>query len=266
MTNDKKKLQLDRPLVAFDLETTGLNVKEDRIVEISCVKILPNGDREIKTRRLNPEHPISAEATEVHGISDEDVANEPTFRQVGRSLYDFLEGCDLTGFNLTSFDLPILAGELGRLDLEFPGPGIRVIDSRRIFIAKEPRTLQAALNFYCGRELEDAHTAEADAIAAADVLFAQVVRYDDIPNDPDGLDEFCHPDRKDWVDVAGKMLWKNGEVVLSFGKYKGKTLRGLVESDRGYLAWVVKADFPADVVQVIREALDGTFRSPPAAA
>lgn len=266
MAGNKSRLRLERPLVSFDLETTGLNVQRDRIVEISCVKIYPNGEREVKTRRLNPEQPISAEATEVHGIRDEDVADEPTFEQVGRSLFSFVEDCDLTGFNLSSFDLPILAREFDRLGLGFPAPNTRVVDSRRIFIAKEPRTLQAAFALYCGRELDGAHSAEVDAIAAAEVLLAQIERYPDLPDDLDALDEFCHPNRKEWVDGAGKLQWKDGEVVLTFGKYRGKSLRRLTEEDRGYLEWVAKADFPPDVVQVISDALAGRFRAPPVAA
>ncbi len=266
MMSENNRLKLDRPLVAFDLETTGLNIRSDRIVEISCVKINGDGRREIKTRRLNPEQPISAEAAEVHGIHDADVADEPTFKQVGRSVFDFLEGCDLTGFNLAAFDMPILAREFERIGLSWPARDTRVVDSRRIFIAKEPRTLAAAYTLYCGKSLDDAHSAEADAVAAADVLMAQLERYPDLPTDLDRLDEFCQPNRRQWADATGKLLWKDKEVVIGFGKYRGKTLRNLTKEDRGYLEWVAKADFGADVKEVIKEALAGVFPAPEVAA
>jgi len=162
----ERKLKLTRPLVVFDLETTGRDVTRDRMIEISAVKLLPSGEREVKTRRVNPEMPIAPEATAVHGIRDEDVAQEPTFAKLARSLQAFFADCDVSGFNIERFDLPLLKREFARVGLEFPAGPMGVIDTWRIYVAKEPRNLTAALRYYCSRELMNAHSAEADAIAA----------------------------------------------------------------------------------------------------
>ncbi|MEZ4272039.1 MAG: 3'-5' exonuclease [Myxococcota bacterium] len=256
------RLSLTRPLISFDLETTGLDVREDRIVEISCVKIYPDGQREIRTRRLNPERSISKEAAQVHGITPEDVAEAPTFRQIARSLLRFLEGCDLTGFNLESFDLKLLKHEFARVGLDFPAAEIRIVDSRRIFMAKEPRTLAAAYTLYCGKELDGAHSAEADALAAADILLAQIERYPDLPPSMDALHEFCQPDRSHFVDEQGKLIWRDDCAVLAFGKYRGKPLQRIVTEDPEYLQWVTTSDFPEDTKSVIRQGLAGVFPQP----
>ena len=256
-------IHLERPLISFDLETTGLNIREDRIVEISCVKIGMDGSRDIRTRRLNPCIPISKEASSVHGITDEDVANAPRFEQIARSLYDFLCGCDLTGFNLEQFDLPMLSNEFERVGIEFPDGPIRIIDARRIYMAKEPRTLAAAYKFYCGEDLDGAHSAEADAIAAAEVLLAQVQRYEDLPADIQALHEFCHPQNPDWLDPDGRLLWRDGKVCLGFGKHKHRSLEDLVESEADYLRWIAGANFSDTVVKVIANALDGSFPDAP---
>jgi DNA polymerase-3 subunit epsilon len=255
-----RALQLTRPLVAIDLETTGLDIDQDRIVELSCVKIMPNGDREIRTRRLNPGRPIAPRATAVHGMTDADVADSPTFTHIARSLHAFLAGCDFTGFNFERFDLPILSHEFARAGLAFPDPAARVIDSMRIFVSKEPRTLGAACEFYCDRALESAHSAEADAVAAADVLIAQVARYPDIPNELGALQAYCQPD--DWVDSAGKLRWQDGVAVFAFGKYQGQSLADIAARDADYLRWMAEADFPPQTRDVIRRMLAGDVPAP----
>jgi len=262
--SDSRSLRLSRPLVVFDLETTGLSVTSDRIVEISCVKLLPDGTREVRTRRLNPEQPISPEATAVHGIRDEDVAHEPTFAQVARSLLVFFEGADLSGFNVENFDLPLLAHEFARVGMSFPPKETRVVDAWRIFLTQEPRDLSAAYRFYCQRDLDNAHSAEADAVAAADVLIAQVARYDDLPTDIEALHDFCHPQHPDWLDPQGRIVWRDKGAVLNFGKHRDKTLESLAQTNPDYLRWMASSDFSADVVRIVKAALDGEFPSAPA--
>jgi DNA polymerase III subunit epsilon len=256
-----RKLKLTRPLVIFDLETTGRDVAKDRVVEISIVKLQPNGEREIKTRRLNPEMPISPEATAVHGIRNEDVALEPTFTKVARSLFDFLKNCDLSGFNVERFDIPMLKHEFQRAGLTFPPSPVAVIDTWRIYMNKEPRNLTAAYRHYCARELEHAHAAEADALAAADILEAQVARYDDLPTDMNDLHEYCH---QDWIDPDGRIIWRGEDAVLSFGKHRDRSLRQLVTENPDYLDWMLrKGDFSEEVKHIIHDALRGKFPEPP---
>jgi DNA polymerase III subunit epsilon len=254
-----RTLTLERPLVAIDLETTGLDAAKDRIIEICCVKLFADGSREVRTRRLNPAMPISAEATAVHGIRNEDVAAEPLFEAVAKSLAAYLAGCDLTGFNIEHFDLPLLVREFKRAGMTYPEGPVRVIDSRRIFLTKEPRDLAGAVRFYCGKQLERAHSAEADAIAAAEVLLAQVARYDDLPLSPNELHEFCHPQHPDWLDPDGRLLWQGDKAVLGFGKHKGRSLEAMAAESPDYLRWMAAADFSAEVAGVVKAALRGEF-------
>jgi DNA polymerase-3 subunit epsilon len=245
--------------VVFDLETTGLDVNSDRIVEISCVKMAIDGSRDVRTRRLNPTIPISPAATRIHGISDDDVANEPTFAQLARGLFEFLDGCDLSGFNVEQFDLPLLVREFKRAGMAFPRAPVFVIDSWKIFLRKEPRDLAAAYRFYCGRELVNAHSAEADTVAAAEVLLAQVARYDDAPNDIEGLHAFSHPVHPDWIDPDGKIVWQGDEAALGFGKHRGRSLRSMAQAEPDYLRWMATAQFSDGVVEIVRAALLGEF-------
>lgn len=258
-----EELKLARPLVAFDVETTGLDVNADRIVEISCVKLGVDGSRECRTHRLNPQIPIGADATAVHGISDADVAHEPTFTTLAPTLYEFFDGADLTGFNIEQFDLPLLKREFGRVNITFPAGPVNIIDSWRIFLRHEPRDLRAALRFYCGRDLQNAHSAEADAQAAADILLAQVRRYTDLPRHIDALHAYCHPSNPDWLDPDGKILWRGGHAVLSFGKHKNRPLQTLAEQERDYLQWIAAANFSSHVVDICKAALAGRFPQGP---
>lgn len=254
-----RRLQLERPIVSIDLETTGLDSTKDRIVEISCVKLGVDGRRDVRTRRVNPGVPISAEATAVHGISDADVAHEPTFAQLAKNLLAFLDGCDLTGFNLEHFDLPMLQREFQRVGLQFPSGPVRVVDSRRIVMLKEPRDLRSTYRYYCGKELVSAHSAEADAVAAADILVAQVQRYADLPTTISGLHDFCHPQHPDWIDPDGKVVWKGESAVLAFGKHRDRPLQALAAEVPDYLRWVAGSNFSPEVVAIVSAALRGEF-------
>ncbi len=237
------KLQLTRPLVFFDLETTGTNISNDRIVEISLVKLMPDGQVLEKTRRINPEMHIPEEATAIHHITDEDVAKEPTFRQVANSLAQLLTGCDIAGFNSNRFDVPLLDQEFERAGIDFDISRARMIDVQTIYHKKEPRTLVAAYRYYCGKELEGAHGALADTRATMEVLLAQLERYDDVPTEVGALAEYASANRN--VDIAGRLVFdEKGREVINFGKYKGKLAEEVLAKDPGYYSWIMQGDFP----------------------
>lgn len=236
------KLQLKRPLVFFDLETTGVNITNDRIVEISIVKLMPDGQRTERTRRVNPEMHIPEEATAIHHITDEDVANEPTFRQIAKSLAKMLEGCDLAGFNSNRFDIPMLDQEFQRADVDFDFGRMNFVDVQTIFHKKEPRNLIAAYRFYCDKDLTNAHSANADTMATLEVLLAQLERYEDLPVDIDGLSKFSSQTRN--VDFMGRLIYDDkGREIINFGKYKGQVAEDVLAKDTGYYGWIMKGDF-----------------------
>lgn len=239
------KLQLKRPLVIFDLETTGTNITNDRIVEISLIKVFPDGHTESKTRRINPGMPIPPEATAVHHITDADVANEPTFRQIAKSLAKIFEGCDIAGFNSNRFDVPMLDEEFSRADVQFDFSRVNFVDVQTIFHKKEPRNLTAAYRFYCDRDLTDAHTAQADTQATYEVLLAQLEHYDDLPTDVDGLSKFSSQNRN--VDFMGRLIYDDQDrEVINFGRYKGKLAEEVLRTDPGYFGWISDGDFPSN--------------------
>jgi len=240
------KLNLQRPIVFFDLETTGVQITRDRIVEISILKISPDGERETKTRRINPEMPIPAEASAVHGITDADVADCPTFAQVARSLYAWLEGCDIAGFNSNRFDVPMLVEEFLRAGVAVDFDDRHFVDVQTIFHKMERRTLEAAYKFYCDKTLENAHSAEADTLATFEVLEAQLDRYpEDLKNDIPALAEFSTHGRR--VDFAGSLAYNDkDEIVINFGKYKGVPVTEVFRKDSGYYNWVMGAQFPLE--------------------
>ncbi len=256
-----KNLTLERPLVCFDLETTGTDVREDRIVQLALVRVARDGSRQTLASLVNPERPIPPAATAVHGIRDEDVRDAPRFAELRPRLEEMLADADLLGFNMVSFDLPLLQREIrnsgGELDLS----GRRLLDAMRIFHLKEPRHLSAALRFYCGREMENAHDALADTIATLDVFDAQLARYDDLPRDAAALHELCNPRDDAYLDATRKLRWNDaGEATLGFGKHKGKTLRELARASRDYLEWMLRDDsFSPEVKDILREALGGVF-------
>ena len=246
-------LNLKRPLVFFDLETTGVDTAKDRIVEISMVKVMPNGDEIVRTRRINPQMPIPADATAIHHITDEDVKNEPTFAQIAKSLSQFIEGCDFGGFNSNRFDLPMLVEEFMRAGVEVDFRKRKFVDVQNIFHKMEQRTLVAAYKFYCDKDLEQAHSAQADTMATYEVLKAQLDRYPELQNDIDYLAEFST--RGEAVDFAGRIgLNDKGEEIFNFGKYKGKTLvEVFTKIDPSYYSWMMNGDFPQYTKKIITE-------------
>ncbi|MEP7027179.1 MAG: 3'-5' exonuclease [Candidatus Eisenbacteria bacterium] len=261
-----RPLVLTRPLVYFDLETTGVDPRNDRIVEVSLLKAFPpdadgsTPEPLVRTRRVNPGMPIPPGATAVHHITDADVADEPPFEKVAKSLFDLLQDCDFAGFGVRRYDLPLLAAEFKRADLDFDYRGRHVIDGKDIFHFKEPRTLSAAYALYCGGELKSAHSAEADMLASRDVILAQLERYEDLPTTVEELAAVGAPAADpDAFDSEGKLKWIAGEVVLNFGNSKGKTLRELSSGDRGLLNWILQKDFSDEVKTAVRNALAGRY-------
>lgn len=258
-------LELKNPVVFLDLETTGINIVTDRIVEIALLKIKVNGEEEELIMRINPEVPIPAEASRVHGIYDEDVQNEPTFREVAKKMARFLEGCDLAGFNSNRFDIPLLAEEFLRAEVDIDLKRRKFIDVQAIFHKMEKRTLAAAYKFYCNKELVDAHSAMADTKATYEVLKAQLDRYDGevyedgrgnkstpIVNDVDKLSEFSSYDRN--VDFAGRIVFnEDGVEVFNFGKNKGIPVEQVLEEQPGYFGWILNSEFPLYTKRVLTQ-------------
>lgn len=246
------QLNLKNPLVFFDIESTGLDVSNDRIVEISVVKVFPDGSVETKTRRINPTIPIPAQAQAIHGISDEDVKDCPTFRQVAKSLAQFMSGCDIAGYNSNKFDIPLLSEEFLRADVDFDFRKRNLIDVQNIFHKMEQRTLVAAYRFYCGKELEGAHGAEADTMATYEVLKAQLDRYPELKNDVKELAEFSKNNK--FLDYAGRLaLNEKDEPIFNFGKHKGKSVKSVFEHEPSYYSWMMEGDFTRDTKKVLTE-------------
>lgn len=247
------QLNLRNPLVFFDLETTGINIVKDRIVEISFVKVHPNGKEECKTRRINPEMPIPPESTAIHGITDEDVKDCPTFKEIAKSLAAQIEGCDLAGYNSNRFDIPLLAEEFLRAGVDIDLNKRKFIDVQTIFHKMEQRTLSAAYKFYCDKSLENAHTAEADTMATYEILKAQLDRYpDDLQNDMEFLSKYSSFTNN--VDFAGRMVYnEDGKEVINFGKHKGKLVEEVLKNDPGYYSWIMNGDFPLNTKKVLTE-------------
>lgn len=254
-----ENLNLTRPIVFFDLEATGVAPTRDRIVEISTVKIHPDGRREVASRRLNPTIPIPEGASKVHGITDQDVAREPTFAQIAPALAAFLEGCDLGGYNVTGFDIPMLCEEFKRAGVEFSMAGRRVVDAYNIFTKLYPRTLTAAYKFFCGKDLVDAHGAEADTLATIEVFEGELARHAEIPRDMDELHKFCDNRDPDAIDAARRFKFVDDVPVVNFGKNAGRPLREVAEQDPGFLRWIIRSDFADDVKQIASDALVGKF-------
>ena len=244
------RLKLSKPICFFDLETTGINITTDRIVEISILKVYPNGTEESKTWLVNPEMPIPPEVVAIHGISNEKVANEPTFKEIAKDVYNMIKDADLGGFNSNRFDIPLLAEEMLRADVDFDMKNRVSVDVQTIFHKMEKRTLSAAYKFYCDKNLDDAHSAEADTNATYEVLKSQIERYDDLQNDVKFLAEFSTQRR--FADFAGFISYnKEGEECFSFGKHKGKKVTEVLEKEAGYFGWLLNADFPRYTKKVL---------------
>ncbi len=248
-------LTLKRPLAVFDLETTGTDPQRDKVVEVALVRIDPSGDRKELAFRVHPGRPIPKEATAIHGIRDEDVASAPKFKEIARELLDFMTDSDLAGFNVRRFDVPLLEREFREAGLDLALASRRVVDAMTIFHKKEPRHLSAAVRFFLDRDHDGAHGAEADARAALDVLLAELARYDDLPRTVDALDAWCNPVPEGAIDRGGKFVLKEGEPVFAFGRYNGKPLREVARSQRDYLEWILKQDFPEDARTLVQDAL-----------
>lgn len=243
------KLNLKNPIVFFDLETTGINIVSDRIVEISYLKVFPNGDEESRTRLINPEMPIPAQATAIHGISDEDVKDAPTFKSIAKSLASQIEGCDLAGYNSNRFDIPLLAEEFLRAGVDIDMMKRKFVDVQTIFHKKEQRTLSAAYKFYCDKDLENAHSAEADTKATYEILKAQLDHYPDLQNDIAFLSEFSAFGNN--VDFAGRVIFnEKQQECINFGKYKGRIVEDVLREDPGYYGWIMQGDFPLHTKKV----------------
>lgn len=245
-------LQLTKPLVIFDLETTGINTSKDRIVELYMIKIQPNGSRTDFYQRFNPEMPISAEATAVHGITNEAVANEPTFKQKAHELNQFLMQCDFAGFNSNKFDFPMLVEEFYRVGVEFETLKRKFIDAQRIFHLMEPRNLTAAYKFYCQKDLENAHSAKADTEATWDIIQAQLEHYTQLEKNIDFLHQFSG--QSNLVDLAGRLIYNDKkEPVFNFGKHKGKTVQEVLKIEPNYYEWMMNGDFSAQTKKVLTQ-------------
>jgi DNA polymerase-3 subunit epsilon len=257
-------LKLRKPLAVIDLETTGVNVAKDKIVELCIAKAKLDGTVEVKTKRINPGIPIPLETSLIHGIYDEDVKDAPMFKQIGKAIAQFLEGCDLAGFNSNRFDVPMLVEEFLRIDIEFDTKNRRLIDAQRIFHLMEPRTLSAAYSFFCNKPLENAHSAEVDTLATLEVLCSQVERYEGVKIKNDKGEEY-EPVKNDMdtlhqltsaniVDFAQRMvLNKSGEIVFNFGKHSGKAVKQILKNEPQYYDWMMNSDFPLDTKRKLTE-------------
>lgn len=246
------QLKLKRPIIFLDLETTGVDPAKDRIVEISMIKITPDGTEEIKTKRLNPEMPIPIESSLIHGIYDEDIKDCPTFRNIAKSLQVYVEGCDFAGYNSNKFDIPVLVEEFLRAGIDLDMRKRHLIDVQNIFHRMEQRTLVAAYKFYCKKELDNAHSAEADTIATYEVLKAQLDQYEELQNDVEFLAEFSS--RSQNADFAGRIVFnEKGIECFNFGKHKGRPVAEVFKEEPSYYSWMMNGDFPRYTQKIITQ-------------
>lgn len=250
-------LQLKKPLAFIDLETTGVNPGTDRIVEIAVVKILTDGTRSVKNKRINPEMPIPKGASDVHGITDEMVKNEPTFKQIAQELKQMLDGCDFAGYNSNRFDIPLLMEEFLRAGVEFDMKNRKLLDVQNIFHKMEPRTLSAAYKFYCNKSLDGAHSAEVDASATYEILEAQLERYTELGTNIDSILKVIGEDQV--VDFARRFVMDNGVEVFNFGKFKGRPVADVLKAEPQYYDWMMKGDFPQHTKQKLTEIYTRTM-------
>lgn len=255
------KLNLARPLIVFDLETTGLDIIHDRIVEISYIKVEPNGNEQSATLRINPGFPIPAQATAVHGITDADVKDCPHFKDVAPQLAEVFKGCDFAGFNSNHFDIPLLTEEMLRAEVEFDLSDVKFVDVQNIYHKMERRTLAAAYRFYCNKDLTDAHTAQADTRATYEVLLAQIEHYgEQLQNNIEWLANFSRNNRN--ADLAGRMVYNDkNEIIFNFGKYKGQRVDTVLLNDPGYYGWIMRGDFAQNTKDVLQKVKFG-LRTP----
>jgi DNA polymerase-3 subunit epsilon len=257
-----KNLKLTKPIAFIDVETTGLHPNTDRIVELSILKVLPDGNTEYKSHRVNPGVPIPVESIAIHGITDSDVANEPEFGKYAKSVKDFLDGCDISGFNVISFDLPFLEAEFARVEVNFSRQGRALIDSQVIYHKMEPRNLQSAYQKYCGKQMVVMHNSQEDAKVAAEILDGQLEAHPELPRDVATLCSYCYQIEENCIDPEGKFVWVEGKPVCNFGrKHKGRRLEEIAQQDPSYLLWISTADFSLQVRTIAENALKGQFPS-----
>ena len=255
-------LRLDRPLIVFDIESTGTTPRKDRIIELAAVKLMPDGTEISKCWLMNPGVKIPPETTKIHGITDEIVKDCPTFADKADEIFVFFEGCDLSGFNADRFDIPCLEEEFARVGKNFAPSSRRHVDVQRIYHRMEPRDLSAAVRFYLGRDHTGAHGAEADARATLEVLKAQMEKYPELPQTVKEMDEYLVPHDPMNADRYGMLRWKDGELTINFGKKKGESLRKLLLNEPNYLRWIVKGDFDTEVKAIVRDLMENG-RLPP---
>ena len=260
------RLRLERPLVVFDLEATGLNKRTDRIVSIALVRYEPSGSVEQVNYLLNPGIPIPEDSTAIHGITDADVTGAPTFAEMAEALAAHFADADLAGYNILGYDIPLLTEEFARANRPFSIEGRRILDAQRIFFRNEPRDLSAALRYYCGESHDNSHDALGDVLATIRVLDGQFRKYPELPEAMEALNEYCDPRDPAWVDRAGRLKWVRGEVAFNFGKFQGQLLRDAVSSDPNFITWLLRSDFPEDTKQIVRDAVNGKFPAPPRAS
>jgi DNA polymerase-3 subunit epsilon len=253
----------ERPLVVFDLETTGADRLTDRIVEIAALRFGPGGAIATFETRVNPGVKIPRESTRIHGIGDADVAGAPAFPEIAGRILEFFADADLAGYNVRAFDVPVLLREFALADLLFPLEGRRIVDMQTIYFKKEPRDLAAAVRFFAGREHTDAHSALADVIASAEVLAGQLRRYTDLPRDVAALHEISRPPEGRFADPDKRFLWRDGEIVFAFSEHRGKTLEEVAEKHPGFLDWMISKSFSEESKQIARDALRGVFPKKP---
>lgn len=254
------ELKLKKPIIFFDLETTGINIAKDRIVEISILKVYPNGNKESKTWLVNPEMEIPKEASDIHHITNEQVVTEPTFNELASEVSKMIEGCDMAGFNSNRFDIPLLAEEMLRAKVNFDMKDRVAVDVQVVFHKKEERTLSAGYKFYCGKDLDNAHSAEADTMATYEILKAQLDKYDDLENDIDFLSEFSTHNKR--ADFAGFIMFdKDEDEIFTFGKYKGQKVVDILKKDKGYFSWIQNADFPLYTKKVLTVIKNNMFNN-----
>ena len=250
-------LQLKRPIVFIDLETTGMNLSTDRIVEIAIIKVFPDGAKTVKQKLLNPQMPIPKNSSEIHGITDDKVKDAPTFKQVANELKQFIDDSDFSGYNSNRFDIPLLMEEFLRAGMEIDMTNRKLVDVQHIFHMMEQRTLGAAYKFYCEKELEDAHSAEADASATWEILLSQIIRYQHLGNTLDTILQFTGEEKI--VDFARRFVMDNGVEVFNFGKHKGRPVSEVLRAEPQYYDWMMKGDFPLHTKQKLTEILNRTL-------
>lgn len=259
-------LQFDRPIVFLDLETTGISAVHDRIVEVTAIRLQPDGRRDVWSRRTNPGITIPKSATAVHGISNDDVDGLPPFSYYAAELSEFIGTADLGGFGVSRLDIPLMEAEFRRAGIDFSRRGRRIVDAQILFHMLEPRDLAAAYRKYCDADLENAHSSQGDVEASMAVLEGMLERNGELPRTVQGLNALCNKEQESWIDSQGKFAWSSGVAVVGFGKYKGVPIKAVMQSDSGYFEWMLKSDFAEDTKAVAAQALRGDYPELPGGA